>query len=180
MRRCVWSRNIKNRRSIYIYDISNLRVNQLRLARGYHVSEKPAGPTFRSHWHFRAECRSHLRGSQAVQNCLTVEDGTHRLPPKCWLPNTNLYHFVTSHKNEGLSYTVAKACNPIRHNVHFYLSFYNHTVILKLLIKYKWNTVLITVTSLPFKALSTFIPKSGASHVLSLTYINLLAPEFYI
>jgi len=28
VRRCVWSRNIKNRRSIYIYiyDISNLRV----------------------------------------------------------------------------------------------------------------------------------------------------------
>jgi len=29
LRRCVWSRNIKNRRSIYIYDISSLRVNQL-------------------------------------------------------------------------------------------------------------------------------------------------------
>jgi len=27
LRRCVWSRNIKNRCSIYIYDISNLRVN---------------------------------------------------------------------------------------------------------------------------------------------------------
>ena len=27
VRRCVWSRNIKNRRSIYIYDISSLRVN---------------------------------------------------------------------------------------------------------------------------------------------------------
>jgi len=27
LRRCVWSRNIKNRRSIYIYDISSLRVN---------------------------------------------------------------------------------------------------------------------------------------------------------
>jgi hypothetical protein len=26
---CVWSRNIKNRRSIYIYDISSLRVNTL-------------------------------------------------------------------------------------------------------------------------------------------------------
>ena len=26
VRRCVWSRNIKNRRSIYIYDISSLRV----------------------------------------------------------------------------------------------------------------------------------------------------------
>jgi hypothetical protein len=29
LRRCVRSRNIKNRCSIYIYDISNLRVNQL-------------------------------------------------------------------------------------------------------------------------------------------------------
>ena len=28
MCRCVWSRNIKNRRSIYIYDISSLRVNE--------------------------------------------------------------------------------------------------------------------------------------------------------
>jgi len=27
LRRCVWSRNIKNRCSIYIYDISSLRVN---------------------------------------------------------------------------------------------------------------------------------------------------------
>ena len=27
LRRCVWSRNIKNRRSIYIYDISSLRIN---------------------------------------------------------------------------------------------------------------------------------------------------------
>jgi len=36
VRRCVWSRNIKNRRSIYIYiyiyDISNLRVNLMRLS----------------------------------------------------------------------------------------------------------------------------------------------------
>jgi hypothetical protein len=30
-RRCVWSRNIKNRCSIYIYDISNLRVNYFTL-----------------------------------------------------------------------------------------------------------------------------------------------------
>ena len=30
LRRCVWSRNIKNRRSIYIYDISRLRVKVLR------------------------------------------------------------------------------------------------------------------------------------------------------
>ena len=29
VRRCVWSRNIKNRCSIYIYDISSLRVNSL-------------------------------------------------------------------------------------------------------------------------------------------------------
>ena len=29
LRRCVWSRNIKNRSSIYIYDISNLRVNKI-------------------------------------------------------------------------------------------------------------------------------------------------------
>jgi hypothetical protein len=27
LRRCVWSRNLKNRCSIYIYDISNLRVS---------------------------------------------------------------------------------------------------------------------------------------------------------
>jgi hypothetical protein len=31
VRRCVLSRNIKNRRSIYIYDISSLRVNDLTL-----------------------------------------------------------------------------------------------------------------------------------------------------
>jgi len=30
LRRCVWSRNIKNGCSIYIYDISRLRVNLLR------------------------------------------------------------------------------------------------------------------------------------------------------
>jgi len=31
LRRCVWSRNIKNRCSIYIYDISSLMVNDLTL-----------------------------------------------------------------------------------------------------------------------------------------------------
>jgi len=31
LRRCVWSRNIKNRCSIYIYDISSLRVNELHI-----------------------------------------------------------------------------------------------------------------------------------------------------
>jgi len=31
VRHCVWSRNIKNRCSIYIYDISSLRVNDLTL-----------------------------------------------------------------------------------------------------------------------------------------------------
>ena len=30
LRRCVWSRNIKNRCSIYIYDISRLRVNRIK------------------------------------------------------------------------------------------------------------------------------------------------------
>jgi len=31
VRLCVWSRNIKNRRSIYIFDISSLRVNYITL-----------------------------------------------------------------------------------------------------------------------------------------------------
>ena len=33
LRRCVWSRNIKNGCSIYIYDISRLRVNTIRFSR---------------------------------------------------------------------------------------------------------------------------------------------------
>ena len=38
LRRCVWSRNIKNGCSIYIYDISRLRVNIALRNVGYHFS----------------------------------------------------------------------------------------------------------------------------------------------
>ena len=53
MRRCVWSRNIKNGCSIYIYDISSLRVNRPvsassnSLLKGLTSRLRPFGPQFR-------------------------------------------------------------------------------------------------------------------------------------
>ena len=50
LRRCVWSRNIKNRCSIHIYDISSLRVNifssdkkRYVLLRRYFIRDSPIG-----------------------------------------------------------------------------------------------------------------------------------------
>ena len=39
LRRCVWSKNIKNRCSIYIYDISSLRVNNIKQNHSEPVNE---------------------------------------------------------------------------------------------------------------------------------------------
>jgi len=48
LRRCVWSRNIKNGCSIYIYDISHLKVNDVFMVNAVfrrHTKFRPRGIT---------------------------------------------------------------------------------------------------------------------------------------